>query len=288
LRCVRNFQRPYLSLIAVATLLAGCETHLTVDLTDGPTDGAQEVVLDIDSITLLAEDNSTVTLAIDDPGPVDLLAFRNGQALRLIDDESVSPDTFVGIALNFASTGSFVTLEDGTEATINVPTTRTFADIDLVLGEFESESLVIDLNLRFSLADTGSGDFDLDPVVRAVRPSEAGTITGIVTAAIVESTACRAGRPIGTGVAVYAFSGSNVTPADYVGQATLVAADDVEPDTASGGYRYELHFLPAGSYTLALTCQADADDPATDDAVTFTASGNASVSATGTVQFNFF
>jgi len=288
LRCVRNFQRLHLSLIAVAALLAGCETHLTVDLTDGPTDGAQEAVLDIDSITLLAEDNSTVTLAIDDPGPVDLLAFRNGQALRLIDDESVSPDRFVGIALNFASTGSFVTLEDGSEATINVPTTRTFADIDLVLGEFESESLVIDLNLRFSLADTGSGDFDLDPVVRAVRPSEAGTITGLVATAIVESTACRAGRPIGTGVAVYAFSGSNVTPADYVGQTNLVAADDVEPDTSSGAYRYELHFLPAGSYTLALTCQADADDPATDDAVTFTASGNASVPAAGTVQFNFF
>ncbi len=288
MRHVRNSNPLHLPLFAAFALLSGCETHLTVDLTDGPTDGAQEAVLAIDSITLLAEDNSTITLAIDDPGPVDLLAFRNGETLRLIGDETVRPDRFTGIALNFASTGSFVTLDDGSEAAINVPATRTFADIDLVLGEFESESLVIDLNLRFSLADTGSGDFDLDPVVRAVRPSEAGTVTGIVTAALVESTACRAGRPIGTGVAVYAFSGSNVTPADYVGQANLVGADDVEPDPASGAYRYELHFLPAGSYTLALTCQADADDPATDDAVTFTASGNASVSATGTVQFNFF
>ena len=276
-----------LSLITAVGLLAGCESSITVDLTDGPTDGALEVVLDIDSITLLADDNSTVTMTLDNPGPVDLLAFRNGETFRLVGDEGIRAGRFVGIALNFASTGSFVTLAGGTQAAINTPSARTYADIDISFGDFDSERLVIDLNTRFSLVDTGAGTYDLEPMVRALRPAEGGIATGVVAAAIVEGTACAQGRPFGTGVAVYAFSGSGVTPADYIGQSNLIAADDVEPDAGSGEYRYELHFLPAGSYTLALTCEADEDDPATDDAVTFTSSGNVSVPADGTVQLNF-
>jgi hypothetical protein len=286
LRCVRN-STLHLSLIAAAGLLAGCESQITVDLTDGPTDGAQEILLDIDSITLLADDNSTVTLALDTPGPVDLLAFRNGETFRLVGGETIGSGHYVGVALNFASTGSSVTLADGSLATINPPVTRTYADIDISLGDFSSEHVVMDLNTRFSLAATGSGTYDLEPAVRALRPADGGIATGLVAATIVEGTACRQGRAIGTGVAVYAYKGSNVTPADYVGQTNLIAADDVEPDAASGEYRYELHFLPAGTYTLALTCEADEDDPATDDAVIFTSSGNVSVPASGTVQFNF-
>ena len=276
-----------LSLIAATGLLAGCESNVTVDLTDGPTDGAQQVVLDIDSVTLLADDNSTVTMALDNPGPVDLLAFRNGETFRLVGNETIAPDRYVGIALNFAATGSFVMLAGGTQATINTPTTRTYADIDISIDDLSNERLVIDLNTRFSLVDTGSGSFDLEPMVRALRPASGGTATGLVGAAFVEGTACAQGRAFGTGVAVYAFSGSGVTPADYIGQSNLIAADDVEPDAASGAYRYELHFLPAGSYTLALTCEADADEPDTDDAVDFTSSFNVSVPANDTVQANY-
>lgn len=273
-------------LLPVAVLLGGCESQITVDLTDGPTDGAQEVVLDITHVALLTEDDKIVRLALDDPGPVDLLAFRNGETFRLVGNETIEAGRYVGIALDFAAGGSFVTLEDGSEAGINTPTTRDFADLDLVIGEFEHERVVMDLNLRFSLVDNGSGSYDLEPVWRAVQPGQAGAVTGTVSATIVEGTTCRAGRPIGFGVAVYAFKGSSVTPNDYVGQASLIDADDVESD-GSGQYQYQLHNLPEGSYTLALTCEADEDDPATDDAVTFTGSGNVSVTAGGTAQLDF-
>lgn len=273
-------------LLPAAVLLGGCESQITVDLTDGPTDGAQEVVLDITHVALLTEGGQVVRMALDDPGPVDLLAFRNGETYRLVGDETIDPGTYTGIALDFAAGGSFVTLEDGSEAVINTPVTRDFADIDLVIGELDNERVVMDLNLRFSLVDTGAGTYDLEPVWRAVLPAEAGAASGSVSSAIVEGTACRQGRPIGRGVAVYAFRGSSVTPNDYVGQASLVDADDVESDGASG-YQYELHHLPPGSYTLALTCEADEDDPATDDAVVFTATGNVSVTAGGTASLDF-
>ena len=66
-------------------------------------------------------------------------------------------------------------------------------------------------------------------------PGQAGTVTGLVAATFVESVDCQAGRTAGTGVAVYAFEGTGVTPNDYTGQAALVDADDVEPDPASAG-----------------------------------------------------
>jgi hypothetical protein len=272
--------------LAALALLAGCEAHISVDLTDGPTDGVQDVVLDITHVALLTAGGDIVRLSLDDPGPVDLLAFRNGETLRLVQERPIAPERFVGVALDFAAGGSFATLDDGSEVAIDTPTSRTFADIDLTVDDWESERLLVDLNLRFSLVDTGTGSYDLVPVVRAVRPDVAGTVTGFVSTAIVESVACLDGRPAGTGVAVYAFEGGGATPADYVGQDGLIAADDVEFDTALGQWRYQLHFLPAGDYTLALTCQADDDDPASDDAVAFEASADVTVLGAATVTVN--
>jgi hypothetical protein len=268
-------------------LLCGCEANLSVDLTDGPIDSAEEVVLELTSVKLLTDDYTIVTLDLDDPSPVNLLDYRRGETYRLVSDETIGNGRYVGIALIFAGDGSYVTRDDGGKVTIQTPTVAKFADIDLSIGDSDDERLVLDLNLRFSLTDTATGTYDLAPVVRAVRPGDTGAVSGFVASAFVESDTCRQGRDVTDGVAVYAYSGSNVTPADYVGQSNLIDAADVELDTASGGYRYELHFLPEGSYTLALTCEADADEPASDDAVTFEDSANVTIDAGTTATLHF-
>lgn len=273
----------WLPLAAIA--LCGCEPQLTVDLTDGPTDSATEVVLDVTHVALLTAGNEVVRLPVADGTPVDLLLYRRGDTYRLLGSEGFDSGRYVGIALDFASTGSYVTRDDGAQVTINPPAGNDFAPIDVDVGNLDEVRLVIDLNLRFSLVDTGSGTYDLEPVWRAVQPGAAGAIDGAVAATVVESDGCRAGRPVAEGVAVYVFRGSGVTPGDYVGQADLIDAADVAPDGA--GYRYSVHFLPAGDYTLALTCQADADDPVTDDAVTFEASQDVTVTAGGTAIADF-
>ena len=272
---------------AALALLAGCEAQLTVDLTDGPTDDADEVVLDITHVALLTDGGDVVRLALDDSSPIDLLLFQKGETYRLVDNHDIDNDDYVGIALDFAADGSFVTRDDGTEVEIVTPTTRDFAPIDLNIEDLDEQRLVIDLNLRFSLVDDGSGRYELVPVWRAVRPGQTGTISGSVASAIVESTGCRAGRAIGEGVAVYLFQGDDATPNDYVGQAGLIDAGSVELDATSSGDVYSLHFVPSGDYTVALTCQADADEPGTDDAVAFEAQGNVTVTDGGTAQFDF-
>jgi hypothetical protein len=80
-------------------------------------------------------------MGLEEPGPVDLLAFRNGETFRLVGPREVAPGRYVGVALDFAAGGSFVTLDDGSDVTINTPTARTFADIDVVVHDWESERL---------------------------------------------------------------------------------------------------------------------------------------------------
>jgi hypothetical protein len=275
-----------LPLAAALALLGGCEAKLTVDLTDGPIETADEVVLDVTRVALQTEDGDVVTLALDDDAPIDLLLFQKGETYRLVDNRDLDTGRYTGIALDFGP-DSFVTRDDGTEIEVNTPTTRDFAPIDLDIEDLDEERLVLDLSLRFSLVDTGSGSYDLEPVWRGVRPGETGEISGAVATAFVESTGCQAGRPAAEGVAVYLFEGAGATPNDYAGQASLIDAASVAFDTAAGEYRYSLHFVPAGDYTLALTCQADADDPAADDTVAFDADADVTVPAGGTVTQDF-
>jgi hypothetical protein len=64
---------------------------------------------------------------------------------------------------------------------------------------------------------------------------------------------------------VYVFAGS-VTPDDDDGSGDSVMA--VTPDTSGGpnvAAPYKATFLPPGTYTVAYTCNADKDNPTTDD-----------------------
>jgi hypothetical protein len=276
-----------IALPACALLLAACEAKVTVELTDGPVDTADAVNLEITHVALLTDDNQVVRIALDDASPIDLLLFQKGQAVRLVDNADIDNGRYVGVALDFASGGSSVERNDGGTIDVITPASRDFAPIDLDIDETSEETLVIDLNLRFSLDENGAGDYVLTPVWRAVRPGEAGTIRGAIAKATVEATGCRAGRPAGAGVAVYLFEGTGVTPGDYIGQPGLIDAARVELDATSTQYEYELHNVPAGDYTLAWTCQADDDDPSADDAVSFEDSDNVTVPAGDTVTVNF-
>jgi hypothetical protein len=282
MHCVARIALP-----ACALLLAACEAKLTVELTDGPVDTADAVNLEITHVALLTDDNQVVRVALDDASPIDLLLFQKGETVRLVDNHDIDNGRYVGIALDFASGGSTVERNDGATIDVITPTSRDFAPIDLGIDDLAEETLVIDLNLRFSLDENAAGDYVLTPVWRAVRPGEAGTITGSIAKTTVEATACRAGRPAGEGVAVYLFEGTGVTPGDYIGQPGLIDAARVELDATSNLYAFELHFVPEGDYTVAWTCQADDDDPSSDDAVAFEDSENVTVPADDTVTVDF-
>ena len=69
---------------------------------------------------------------------------------------------------------------------------------------------------------------------------------------------------------------------------TAMVDSDVDPnDPELRNYTYTAAFLPVGTYTVSLTCEARQDDSATDDVLVFTGTTNADVSAGQTITVDF-
>lgn len=269
-------------LLACLPLLAACEAKLDVDLTDGPIDGAESVVLQINGVRLLKEDGNTVDLHAQ--GEVDLLQYRNGSTLRLVEGEEVPAARYEGARLLFADSGSYVGRSDGSQVEIEMPVNQDFSDMELDVGDDDQAGLLLDLELRFSLDDQTAtlGTYALQPVLRAMDPEDSGEVSGEVANSLVEDTDCRQGRSILRGVSVYAYSGNGVTPVDYArdrSSGTQPVSSTAVYDDGDGGYAYRFAYLPEGDYTLALTCEADDERPATSDDLSFSHRRNAAVTA---------
>jgi hypothetical protein len=130
---------------------------------------------------------------------------------------------------------------------------------------------VLTLDLRQSLRfDDAADRYTLTPAIRAVRTEDAGRIAGNVTAS------CPAGTSLAEGGAVYLFAGEDVVPDDRDDQGAEPYLT-VPVIGAIGVPGYSFEFVPAGRYTLALTCEGHEDDPATDDSIRFRDTANVRV-----------
>ena len=85
------------------------------------------------------------------------------------------------------------------------------------------------------------------------------------------------GRSLGNNVYLYRGTGINLgdiytnragTP---IGSRNPYATAQVTKDTGGSEYSFEFGFIPAGSYTLAFTCQGMADEPMRQDSLRFDA-----------------
>jgi hypothetical protein len=125
--------------------------------------------------------------------------------------------------------------------------------------------MVIDFDLRQSIKLAGnSGRYMMQPVVRLVNADEAGLLRGQVSVMRLTTMPDCSDTLVDTFNAVYVFAGHNVIPAD-IDHSSELDVDPVATTTISyvpltAAYEYEAAFLPAGDYTIALTCNADLDD----------------------------
>ncbi|HEX9625691.1 MAG TPA: Ig-like domain-containing protein [Acidiferrobacterales bacterium] len=88
------------------------------------------------------------------------------------------------------------------------------------------------------------------------------------------------------GNAVYVYAGTAV-PDDRGGSgANPVATAAVSQDPGACTFRYQLNGLASGTYTLAFTRQAGADNPAADDSIGFVGTAQVSVTSGATTTHN--
>ncbi|MDH3390046.1 MAG: DUF4382 domain-containing protein, partial [Gammaproteobacteria bacterium] len=145
---------------------------------------------------------------------------------------------------------------------------------DFVIPAAQASSFIIDIDLRQSVRSPSNAPiYRLNPVMRLAMSGMTGGIRGEVDSSKLTATppAC-SDTQVGTYNAVYVFEGHDVKPDDInqLGNNTEpFATTAITYDGASGKYLYEAAFLPAGNYTVAVTCNANLDDLEADDNLQF-------------------
>lgn len=280
-----------LLLLLAPLTLSACESRLTVKVTDAPVDDAEAVVLRVSGVDLLRDDGALVTLDTE-ARDIDFLQYQDGQTYTLIDEAEVASGRYVGARLRVADSGSYLLRKDGGKLPIvNSAEAGEFGSLAFELDEDEEATILLDLELRFSLdEDSAAGNLALTPVLRVLREGEHGSLEGTVAADLVEADSCRQGRTLGRGVSVYAYAGHGITPDDYARTAVTalpLSAAAVRRDESDDVYRYRFAFLPEGDYSLALTCGADAERPAVQDDIVFVRRRHATVTQGGSARLDF-
>ncbi|MFH7325977.1 DUF4382 domain-containing protein [Desulfurivibrio sp. C05AmB] len=284
-----------------AALLAGCssgsgspEGTLSLAVTDAPVEDATAVWVQFSGVELHSSEHGNLFFevgSLDEENNelpykrIDLLALEGGGHELLLDEETLPAGRYQWIRLRLDTepfANSIVTATGEHDLTIPSGDERGLQlnrPITVPAGGFAA--FTIDFDLRKSVVQDGTGDYKLRPTLRMVDNSEVGAVAGQVDVIGICETE--------DGMAVYVFPEHDATPVDINIDEdrgpVLVAPVRFNDD--EGEYRYRAAFLTAGAYTLALTCDADQDDPQADDELTFPLQQNVDVVVGETTVANF-
>jgi hypothetical protein len=267
-----------LLLIAATLGLAACDdSSLTLDVSsDPPADTTlQEVRVAITGVSLQRDDGSSADFEFDEPESVDLLDFDDSRLLRLLDGEKLDEGRYTGLRLLFSDDGddNRVTVQNGGQFDLTIDGIADFIPLDFEAeddnGEQYEARLVYDLRFALTPAEDSNDAYVFRPRGRAVLDEDAAEVRGNVADSLVTGSSCRDGRNAGVGVAVYAFQGHDVEADEFDGIGVEPYASALVQSAGSGDWTYRLRDLPAGDYTLAVTCHADSENPGEDDDIEF-------------------
>jgi hypothetical protein len=248
--------------------------QMTLAVGDAPIDGAQSVVVKFTGIELTGDSGNAVTIALPQPKSIDLMN-QSGTASAVLFNQPIPAGSYGQIRLMVVADGnpsnSYITLSDGTMHGLQVPS-GSETGLKLVTGFTVPSSGVVDYSIDFDLRKAitcppgQAPACFLKPVERLVDNTTVGNIQGTVSPLLV---------PNGCTPGVYLYSGTVTVPEDM--DNTVPSTDTNQPlasrvpvANSQPPYYYQFTFLPPGTYTVALTCQADLDNPdQADGAVTF-------------------
>lgn len=271
--------------VTAAIVVSACNStsegtgSLSLNITDAPVDGAQVVWVEFTGLSIKHENERAQEITFDEPRGIDLLALQGDAFEALFTDREVTAGRYNWIRLHVnAKEGvadSYIEI-DGHQHSLYVPSGDQ-TGLKLVSGfnvpRNGSAAFTIDFDLRKSIVkpQNESKDYFLKPALRLVDNAQVGHISGNVR---LDDFSCGE-----VGNAVYVYEGHDVTPTDT--DIDTVASALVAHDGEN--YSYSVGFLTAGSYTLALSCNADQDD----NEFGYKAEKNVEVTAGETTTANF-
>jgi len=280
---------------------------LSLQITDGPVDTAENVFVQFSGLELHAADGQRTTLyycqdpadatnppivsetactTLPAPKRFDLLALNSGNADFLLEDFTLPAGRYNWIRLMVDTDGEddscIVLVVNGECEELTIPSgaqTGLKLNRGFNVPAGGNADFTIDFDLRKSVHVTGTGEYMLRPTLRLADNTMTGAIVGTVHSSLV---------PVDCIPAVYVYEGSGVTPDDIdtdVNTPDPVTTATVKLD--NGTYSYMATYLEAGSYTIAFTCDAATDDPMVNDTLAFSGTTTVPVTAKTETTHNF-
>lgn len=229
-----------------------------------------------------------ITFNFATPKDIDLMAQQGSNSAALLMNAAIPAGHYQWVRLMIDPAQCTITLSDGSVHPLTIPSgaqtgLKLVSGFDVAMGG--SADFTIDFNLRQAVT-LANGGYMMRPAMRMMNNIQVGSLSGSVSntftigATAVSDPACSP--------AVYIYSGSGVTPVDINTTSAVqpVTTESLTLNNTTGNYDYRAGFLPAGTYTLAVTCAA-ADDPSTADSLTFSDSKTVTVTSSQTTTVNF-
>ncbi|WP_165797338.1 DUF4382 domain-containing protein [Solimonas fluminis] len=282
--------------VVLAAALAACgggggsgdTGTVNLGVTDAPVDSATAVVVEFSGVEAKPQGGRALSFDFPAPRQIDLLALQGGDSALLLEGVVLpaGPYEWLRLKVNAGreASDSYIDLDDGSRHALFIPSGNQSGlklNGGFTVAADTTSNFTIDFDLRKSVHNPAGldGDYILRPSLRIVDDSKVGTLAGTVGA---ESLAAENCTP-----AVYVYSGAGVTPDDEGSAAAPLSSASLTLDAESGDYRYVVAYLPVGSYTVAFTCDAADDDPATEDVLAFSAPADAVIVAGQTTTVDF-
>tara|TARA_R110001583_G_scaffold194478_2_gene365433 strand:+ start:846 stop:1808 length:963 start_codon:yes stop_codon:yes gene_type:complete len=287
----------------------------SLSISDAPVDDLSEVVVCFNQIELKGSNGDAVftvgtedgmiasnDLCLDNSDAVipntvgiDLRQYTGSDSISLVDGISIEAGDYTQLRL-IMSDGSYGTdAQTSEKISVNVPSNELKLDgFTATLGGTVDFTLEFDLNKAMTNPVGQAGYFLKPRGVRLVNNNEAGHIDGTVSETLLIDNQCTPLSDASVNVAsVYMYEGTGVvidTMEDNGGDESgslPYASTAVTFDSEQTSYNFEIGFIKAGDYTIAISCDTE-DDPEVDEEVNFITSQNVTVIAGNTpVEVNF-
>jgi len=276
------------TLALAALLLASCgagKRHgVTLALTDSPIDIASSVNVSFSRIELSGPNVTPTVLNIRPAASIDLYQLQGGLSQIVAAVIQAKPGHYTTLSLSIVSDQtsyqSSMALPDGLHI-LYVPagvSPQVDIPVDFDYASGGDLSLTADFDLRKSIVPDPNDPtkYQLIPSVRAVINQQSGSISGEVATSLITCV-----EP-----AVYVYQG-DVTPTDVdisasPGRVQPYSSALVGLNATSGRYDFTVGFLPPGGYTVAFTCDAQLDVANQTNALQFSKTTHADVTALST------
>jgi len=249
---------------------------ITVAITDGPMEDAQELMLRVTHVDFGQANGDVIRLQLHDgPADLDMMALQNGLTHDLVDHASLPAGDYRWMELGVDLEHSHIGMPDGGHYGLQLGEPEAFrVEQQFTIRSREHDEFIMDFDLRNAVQHHHMGgmmgdSFELHHALRLMNMEDVGGLTGAIDESLVDINYPDC-DPAPGGNWAYLFPGDATQPDDVAetetdGIAGPIATDRVELHEGVGEYRYHFAFLPAGSYRVAFSCSSDWDEPGDDD-----------------------